>query len=66
MNRSKKILLGLTHLAKVIGYDREDLNWDNPKVGHITVIADFPLDRYRSLFILKMNAKLDINEYYLS
>ena len=65
VNRSLKILLGLKHLAKVIGYDRPDSNWDDPNEGNITVIGEFPLDRYRSLFIFKMNAKLDINEYYL-
>lgn len=64
VNRSLRILLGIKHLAKVIGYDRPDSNWGDPNEGNITIIEEFPLDRYRSLFIYKMNPKLDINEYY--
>lgn len=63
INRSLKSLLGLKHLAKVIGYDIPDSNWGNPNEADITVIGEFPLDRYRSLFIFKMNARVDIKEY---
>ena len=52
-------------LAKVIGYDSCDSNWNNNS-GKIIMIGDFPLDRYRSLFVFKMDAKEDIKEHYLS
>jgi hypothetical protein len=60
MDLLSRTFCGLMHLAKVIGYGYDPVgsNWDFDGTK-IVVAGAFPLDRYRTLFIFKSDARVD-------